>query len=139
MAGLGVRQVILRKVDGAEILRRVEQHGVTLMCGAPAVWNAVLDAASSWDGEIPGRGRVRIVDRSGQALELVIDQRPVGKAPWEGELAPGSHVVQGKTERYVAAQGTAMGRAGRVHVVREGGDIWVGGDSVICIEGTVQL
>jgi acyl-CoA synthetase (AMP-forming)/AMP-acid ligase II len=39
----------------------VEQHGVTLMCGAPAVWNSVLDAASSWDGEIPGRDRVRIV------------------------------------------------------------------------------
>jgi len=61
LAGLGARQVALRKVDGAEILRRVEQHGVTLMCGAPAVWNSVLDAASSWDGEIPGRDRVRIV------------------------------------------------------------------------------
>src|SRR3712207_3629800 len=31
------------------------------MAGAPAVWNAVLDAASSWDGEIPGRDRVRII------------------------------------------------------------------------------
>jgi acyl-CoA synthetase (AMP-forming)/AMP-acid ligase II len=61
MAGVGARQVVLRKVDGAEILRRVEQHGVTLMCGAPAVWNAVLDAAASWDGEVPGRDRVRIV------------------------------------------------------------------------------
>ena len=60
-AGLGARQVVLRKVDGTEILRRVEQHGVTLMCGAPAVWNAVLEAAGSWDGEIPGRDRVRIV------------------------------------------------------------------------------
>jgi fatty-acyl-CoA synthase len=60
-AGLGARQVLLRKVDGAEILRRVEQHGVTLMSGAPAVWNSVLDAAADWDGEIPGRDRVRIV------------------------------------------------------------------------------
>src|SRR3954451_4783655 len=60
-AGLGARQVVLRKVDDAEILRRVERHGVTLMCGAPAVWNAVLEAAASWEGEIPGRGRVRIV------------------------------------------------------------------------------
>jgi acyl-CoA synthetase (AMP-forming)/AMP-acid ligase II len=60
-AGLGARQIVLRKVDGAEILRRVERHGVTLMCGAPAVWNAVLDAAADWDGEIPGRDRVRIV------------------------------------------------------------------------------
>src|SRR4051794_32228400 len=61
LAGLGARQVALRKVEGAEILRRVEQHGVTLMCGAPAVWNAVLDAAAEWHGEIPGRDRVRIV------------------------------------------------------------------------------
>nr|WTB34502.1 AMP-binding protein [Streptomyces sp. NBC_00830] len=61
MAGLGVKQVVLRKVDGAEILRRIEEYGVTLMCGAPAVWNAVLDAAATWDGEIPGRDRVRVV------------------------------------------------------------------------------
>src|SRR6185503_9252928 len=60
-AGLGARQVVLRKVDGAEILRRIDRHGVTLLCGAPAVWNAVLDAAADWDGEIPGRDRVRIV------------------------------------------------------------------------------
>jgi fatty-acyl-CoA synthase len=59
--GLGARQVVLRKVDGAEILRRVEQHGVTVMAGAPAVWNAVLDAAAEWQGEIPGRDRVRII------------------------------------------------------------------------------
>ncbi|MCP2163797.1 AMP-binding protein [Goodfellowiella coeruleoviolacea] len=61
LAGLGVPQVVLRKVDGAEILRRVDRHGVTLMCGAPAVWNAVLDAAQDWSGEIPGRDRVRVV------------------------------------------------------------------------------
>ena len=61
MTGLGVHQVVLRKVDGAEILRRVRDHGVTLMCAAPAVLNAVLEAASSWDGEIPGRDRVRVV------------------------------------------------------------------------------
>src|SRR4051812_21569419 len=61
MAGLGARQVVLRKVDGTEILRRVDQHGVTVMAGAPAVWNAVLDAAAHWEGEIPGRDRVRIV------------------------------------------------------------------------------
>jgi fatty-acyl-CoA synthase len=60
-AGVGARQVVLRKVDGPEILRRVEQHGVTVMAGAPAVWNAVLDAAAEWDGEVPGRDRVRII------------------------------------------------------------------------------
>lgn len=60
-AGLGIRQIVLRKVNGAEILRRVDAHGVTLMCGAPAVVSAILDAAQSWPGAIPGRGRVRML------------------------------------------------------------------------------
>lgn len=61
LSGMGARQVVLRKVAGDEILRRVEQHGITLMCGAPAVVASVLDAAQKWQGPIPGRGRVRIV------------------------------------------------------------------------------
>jgi acyl-CoA synthetase (AMP-forming)/AMP-acid ligase II len=61
LAGVGARQVVLRKVDGAEILRRIDEHGVTLLCGAPAVVAAVLDAAQTWNGDIPGRGRTRIV------------------------------------------------------------------------------
>lgn len=61
LAGMGARQVVLRKVNGAEILRRVEEHGVNLMCGAPAVVNAVLDAAAEWKGPVPGRDRVRVV------------------------------------------------------------------------------
>ncbi len=42
-------------------------------------------------------------------------------------------------ERYVAAQGTRLGRAGRVRIAREGTTIWVGGDSVTCIRGDVEL
>jgi acyl-CoA synthetase (AMP-forming)/AMP-acid ligase II len=61
MTGCGVPQVALRKVDGAEILRRVAKYGVTVMCAAPAVVAAVLDAAPGWEGEIPGRGRTRII------------------------------------------------------------------------------
>jgi fatty-acyl-CoA synthase len=61
MTGLGVKHVVLRKIDGAEILRRVRDHGVTVMCAAPAVAAAVLEAAQSWEGEIPGRDRVRII------------------------------------------------------------------------------
>lgn len=40
---------------------------------------------------------------------------------------------------YVAAQGTALGRAGRVHVNQVGDDIWIGGHSVTCVDGTVAL
>src|SRR3954471_902848 len=61
LTGLGVPQVVVRKIDGAEILRRVEKHGVTLLCAAPAVVASVLEAAESWDGEIPGRDTVRII------------------------------------------------------------------------------
>ncbi|MDD7937776.1 AMP-binding protein [Actinomycetospora lutea] len=61
VTGLGAQHVVLRKVDGAEILRRVAAHGVTVLCAAPAVISAVLTAAADWEGEIPGRGRVRIV------------------------------------------------------------------------------
>ena len=61
LTGMGAQQVVLRKVDGAEILRRVEHHGVTLLCGAPAVVAAILDAAERWDGPVPGRDRTRMV------------------------------------------------------------------------------
>jgi PhzF family phenazine biosynthesis protein len=40
---------------------------------------------------------------------------------------------------YVAAQGTVLGRDGRVYVAQVGEDIWVGGDVVTCVEGTLAL
>ncbi len=43
-------------------------------------------------------------------------------------------------ERYVAAQGACLERAGRVHVQRDAtGQVWVGGHSVTCIDGHVTL
>src|SRR3954464_14689409 len=61
-AAMGAPQIVLRKVDGAEILQRVGAHGVTFMCAAPAVVNAVLDAGKEWSATnngapIPGAGR----------------------------------------------------------------------------------
>jgi len=44
------------------------------------------------------------------------------------------------TAPYVASQGTAMGRRGRVHVSRDAdGQVWVGGGTVTCVSGTVEL
>jgi len=40
---------------------------------------------------------------------------------------------------YVAAQGTRLGRKGRVYVSRVGDQIWVGGDTVVGITGKVNL
>jgi predicted PhzF superfamily epimerase YddE/YHI9 len=42
-------------------------------------------------------------------------------------------------EHYVAAQGAALQRAGRVHVRKVGADIWIGGDVCTVVAGTVLL
>ena len=42
-------------------------------------------------------------------------------------------------KRYLAAQGTRLGRAGRVHIARDGATLWVGGTTVTCIRGEVDL
>ncbi|GAA1863513.1 hypothetical protein GCM10009715_08440 [Paeniglutamicibacter psychrophenolicus] len=47
---------------------------------------------------------------------------PAGKAP----------------HAYTAVQGTKMQRRGRIHIEQIGQDIWVGGDTVSGITGTVS-
>ena len=61
LTAMGAQQVMLRQVDGMEILRRIDRHGVTFLCGAPTVALMVLEAARHWQGPIPGHGRVRMV------------------------------------------------------------------------------
>jgi fatty-acyl-CoA synthase len=64
VTGMGGTHIVLRKVDGEEILSRIERHGVTLLCGAPAVVAAILDAARARADAgipVPGRGTVRMV------------------------------------------------------------------------------
>ncbi|HEU4369642.1 MAG TPA: AMP-binding protein [Methylomirabilota bacterium] len=64
LTGMGVRQVVIRKIDGEEILKRVGAEGVTLFNCAPAVIAAVLDAAAARRQQgvaVPGRDRVRVV------------------------------------------------------------------------------
>ena len=43
-------------------------------------------------------------------------------------------------KRYTASQGTCIGVQGRVHIHQDAADqVWVGGDAVTCITGTVRL
>lgn len=85
----------------------------------------------------PTGGEVAVEVR-GFAPELAVPEDPVtgslnaGLAQWligNGTL-PSS---------YVAAQGTRLGRSGRVHVTQEGADIWVGGATRTTIAGRVDL
>jgi len=61
VTGMGGRHIVLRQVDGGEILRRIDEHRVTLLCGAPTVGSMVLDAARNLGGDVPGRGTTRWV------------------------------------------------------------------------------
>ena len=81
ITSMGVKQVVLRKVDGEDILDRIAEHGVTLLCGAPAVVAAILDAAASRrerGEEVPGKGTVRMVVAGApppsKTIERVIDE-----------------------------------------------------------------
>lgn len=40
---------------------------------------------------------------------------------------------------YVAAQGAALKRAGRVYLRKDGDDVWVGGDVVEVVSGEIRL
>jgi PhzF family phenazine biosynthesis protein len=82
----------------------------------------------------------------GPQLEVRAFAAPVGitEDPVTGSLNAG--LAQWLIEdaympaRYLAAQGACLGRAGRVHIERDSaGQVWVGGESVTCISGSVML
>lgn len=68
---------------------------------------------------------------------------PPGEDPVTGSLnaAIGQWLIgSGRAPAsYVAAQGTRLQRRGRVHVEAVGDDVWVGGDTVVGVTGTVAL
>ena len=55
-----------------------------------------------------------------------------GLARWllDAGMAPPSFVI---------AQGTAIGRAGRIHVDRDGDEVWIGGACAVRVEGELRL
>ena len=120
-AAMGVPQVVLRKVDGADILRRIDEHGVTLLCGAPAVVAMVLDAAATWDGPVPGRDQVRIVVAGAPPPTRTIE-RVESELGWEfiqiyglTETAPLLTMNRSRAEwdhLSVAERAVQLGRAG---------------------------
>lgn len=82
----------------------------------------------------------------GAALEVrafIYDSgAPVGEDPVTGSLNASLAqwlLATGRLEApYVAAQGTALGRAGRVHVSRAQGEIWVGGATHVAVRGEID-
>ena len=98
--------------------------------------NSLLDSAASLNPDrtvdlLRARGFIRL-SSAGQ-LEF---------GTWTGNpnvvLSPAAY-NDGKWHFAVASQGTALGRAGRVHVRKDGAEVWIGGASVTCVDGRVRL
>lgn len=91
-----------------------------------------LVGARTQDEDIAFEVRAFFPGNNGMAEDPVTGSLNAALAQWliGAGLAP-SH--------YVASQGTALGRAGRVYVEQSGSDIWIGGGSVTCVDGMVAL
>jgi acyl-CoA synthetase (AMP-forming)/AMP-acid ligase II len=85
VTAMGGCHVVQRRVVGESILERIEAEGVTLLCGAPAVLSAILEAARERaDGgrPVPGGGTVRIVAAGAPPPSRTI-ARVEGELGWE--------------------------------------------------------
>ena len=141
LTAMGVPQVVLRKVDGADILRRIDEHGVTLLCGAPAVVAMVLEAAQSWDGPIPGAGRTRIVVAGAPPPTRTIE-RVETELGWEfiqiyglTETAPLLTINRSREEWDDLAPDERAQRLGRAGVPAVGIDLTVDGQGEVLARG----
>ncbi len=83
-------------------------------------------------GEVDFEVRAFFPGNSGLTEDPVTGSLNAALAQW---LIPSGRAP----EVYLAAQGTAMGRAGRVHVRSEGDDIWIGGQCVTVIAGQAHI
>jgi len=76
-AALGVPNVIQREIRGPEILARVQQERITLLCGATPVAGAIRAAAQELrarGGHVPGDGITRMVSGGAPTPAAVIEQ-----------------------------------------------------------------
>ncbi|MFD0346877.1 AMP-binding protein [Kitasatospora aburaviensis] len=145
LTGLGAQHVVLRKVDGAEILRRVERHGVTFLCGAPAVVQMVLDAAADWDGPVPGRDRVRMIVAGAPPPTSVV-QRVEAELGWEfmqiyglTETSPVVTVNRGRSEWDALEPGERAEKLVQAGSPAIGNQVAVDGQGEVLVRSNVVL
>jgi len=137
------RGVLLRSAEQVLALKPDAVLLAGMDLGVVGPWTHVKDEATgeatgvaphaATDGDTPAfEIRAFFPGNSGLTEDPVTGSLNAAVAQWliDAGLAP---------PRYVAAQGTAMDRAGRVHIEQDNEAIWVGGESVTCIDGTVLL
>lgn len=125
-------QVLALQPDGAVLAGLdVGVVGPRGKVGVVGATDAATDSATG-DEAIAFEVRAFLPGHSGLMEDPVTGSLNAALAQWliGAGLAPA---------RYIASQGTTLGRAGRVHVQQDGADIWVGGHTATCISGTVRL
>ena len=150
---------VLMQVVAALGLQARQVIAARLLDNGPVWLGLLLDVPQTVLGLKPDHGALKALgqkvgvaarypgaETGSPALEVRAFAAPIGieEDPVTGSLnASLAHwlITQGHMPPdYLAAQGACLDRAGRVRIRRDGaGDIWVGGDSVTCITGTVQL
>jgi PhzF family phenazine biosynthesis protein len=99
----------------------------------PGHWNVGVVGAHAHDSEFAFEVRAFFTDGSD----------PLREDPVTGSLngALGEWLVAtGRANTtYVARQGTAIGRNGRVHIDHKAGEVWVGGRADVIISGSVRI
>ncbi|MGC4395127.1 PhzF family phenazine biosynthesis protein [Hydrogenophaga sp. T2] len=131
--GPGWRGVMLRSAEQVLALRPDAAVLAGLDVGVVGPRGKVGVVGASDSEGIAFEVRAFFPGNNGLAEDPVTGSLNAALAQWliGAGMAPG---------RYVASQGTALQRAGRVHVDRAAdGTVWIGGETVTCIEGTVRL
>lgn len=121
----GPHWIVARLASASAVLALQPDYAAmgTLDLGVVGAWPAGSECQFEVRAFVPGMAVPE--DPVTGSLNAGIAQWMIGTG-----LAPGS---------YLAAQGTVLGRAGRIHVAREGADIWIGGDVAPCIQGQVTI
>lgn len=121
-------------------------HKVGVAAIYPAQEAPVLITRSNREARAFGRTATAAPDDDSPALEVRAFAASMGIAedPVTGSLNASLAqwlIADGHMPaRYLAAQGTCLGRAGRIHIHRDdAGQVWVGGAVVTCIDGLVTL
>ena len=116
--GPGWLAVLLRSRDDVLALRPNYVTLSGLRVGAVGPWNSAKDGSDA-------QFEVRAFTAGGYE-DPVTGSLNAGIAQWliGTGIAPST---------YIASQGTALGRSGRVHVERDGREIWIGGAVTTCI------
>ena len=140
VGGLGLaRNDVL---DASWLVNGPQWIGVRL-ADAEQVLNVTADAAQLAGLELGLVGPYPTGSEFAYEVRALLPGQSVPEDPVTGSLNAGvAHWLTGQSlvpDQYVASQGTAIGRAGRIFVDREGETLWIGGRVTGVIEGRVSI